>query len=122
MSIDRESSEHLNIPDNPDKWPRSLHGRLVEKLVREGAKVITFDVHFLEPRSMNDDILFAEAVKKSRNVVLADALLAKEVPSLIRGDFFGRAQHRQDSQNRCPFLGVRLLLRHLLSYPEYRSR
>jgi adenylate cyclase len=81
VSIDRESSEHLNVPDNPDKWPRSLHGRLVEKLVQEGAKVITFDIHFLEPRSMNDDIFFAEAVKKSRNVVLADVLLAKEVPS-----------------------------------------
>jgi adenylate cyclase len=80
VSIDRESAEHLNIPDNPDKWPRSLHGRLVEKLVREGAKVITFDVHFLEPRSINDDIFFAEAIKKSRNVVLADVLLAKEVP------------------------------------------
>jgi adenylate cyclase len=86
ISIDRESSEHLNIPDNPDKWPRSLHGRLVEKLAREGAKVITFDVHFLEPRSMKDDIFFAEAVKKSRNVVLADVLLAKEVPS-VNGSF-----------------------------------
>ena len=90
VSIDRESSEHLNIPDNPDKWPRSLHGHLIEKLMQEGAKVITFDIHFLEPRSMNDDIFFAEAVKKSRNVVLADVLLAKEVPSIERV-FFGRA-------------------------------
>ena len=87
ISIDRESSEHLNIPDNPDKWPRSLHGRLVEKLAHEGAAVITFDVHFLEPRSINDDIFFAEAVKKSRNVVLADVLLAKEVPSNMNGSF-----------------------------------
>jgi adenylate cyclase len=87
ISIDRESSEHLNIPDNPDKWPRSLHGRLVEKLAHEGAAVITFDVHFLEPRSINDDIVFAEAVKKSRNVVLADVLLAKEVPSNMNGSF-----------------------------------
>jgi adenylate cyclase len=87
VSIDRESSEHLNIPDNPDKWPRSLHGRLVERLTREGAKVITFDVHFLESRSVNDDIFFAEAVKKSRNVMLADVLLAKEVPSHTNGSF-----------------------------------
>src|SRR5262245_10753322 len=87
ISIDRESSEQLNIPDNPDKWPRSLHGRLIEKLAREGAKVITFDLHFLEPRSINDDVFFAEAVKKSRKVVLADALLAKEVPSHGNGSF-----------------------------------
>ena len=81
VSIDRESAEHLNVPDNPDKWPRSLHARLVEKLAQAGAKVITFDVHFIEPRSVNDDNLFAVAVKKSHNVVLADALLAKEVSS-----------------------------------------
>jgi adenylate cyclase len=87
VSIDRESAEHLNIPDNPDKWPRSLHGRLVEKLIQEGAKVITFDVHFLEPRSAKDDIFFAEAMKKSRNVVLADVLVAKEVPSHTNGSF-----------------------------------
>lgn len=87
VSIDRESAEHLNIPDNPDKWPRSLHGRLVEKLIQEGAKVITFDVHFLEPRSAKDDIFFAEAMKKSRNVVLADVLVAKEVSSHTNGSF-----------------------------------
>jgi adenylate cyclase len=87
VSIDRESSDHLNIPDNPDKWPRSLHGRLVEKLTREGAKVITFDVHFLEPRSANDDMFFADAVKKSQNVVLADALIPREVSANMNGSF-----------------------------------
>src|SRR3989337_4279418 len=46
ISIDRESSERLNLPDNPDKWPRSLHARLTEVLLREGAKVVAFDIHF----------------------------------------------------------------------------
>jgi adenylate cyclase len=87
VSIDRESAEHLNIPDNPDKWPRSLHGRLVERLVQAGAKVITFDVHFLEPRLVSDDNFFAEAIKKSRKVVLADVLLAKEVSSSTNESF-----------------------------------
>src|SRR6266581_28479 len=80
VSIDRESSEHLNVPDNPDKWPRSLHARLVEKLATQGAKVVTFDVHFLEPRSPEDDRLFAEAIRNAHNVVLADALTPKEMP------------------------------------------
>src|SRR4030066_853111 len=53
ISIDRESSEHLDLPDNPDKWPRSLHARLTETLTREGARVISFDVHFIDPRSPN---------------------------------------------------------------------
>src|SRR3970040_1571558 len=54
VSIDKESAEQLNIPENPDKWPRSLHARLVDALARAGAKVITFDVHFIESRSASD--------------------------------------------------------------------
>ena len=80
VSIDKESSENLNLPNNPDKWPRSLHAHLTENLVREGAEVIAFDVHFIEPRSTEDDNLFAEAIRKARNVVLAEPLIAKEVP------------------------------------------
>ena len=80
VSIDKESSENLNLPNNPDKWPRSLHARLIDTLVKEGAAVITFDVHFIEPRSAEDDNLFAESIKKADNVVLAEPLIAKEVP------------------------------------------
>ena len=80
VSIDKESSEQLNIPDNPDKWPRSLHARLTENLHRAGAKIIVFDVHFIEPRSAEDDNLFAEAIRKTRNVVLCEPLKAKEIP------------------------------------------
>src|SRR2546430_8252732 len=37
----RSSAEHLNAPDDPEKWPRSLHARLVEKLAREGDRKST---------------------------------------------------------------------------------
>ena len=93
VSIDRESSEHLDVSDNPDRWPRSLHARLVENLAREGAQVITFDVYFIEPHSAEEDNSFAEAIKKARNVVLAEPLRAKEVPpSDIGGSYTG--EHR----------------------------
>ena len=93
VSIDRESSEHLDVSDNPDRWPRSLHARLVENLAREGAQVITFDVYFIEPHSAEDDNSFAEAIKKARNVVLAEPLRAKDVPtSDIGGSYTG--EHR----------------------------
>ena len=85
VSIDKDSSEHLNLPDNPDKWPRSFHARLVENLVREGAKVIAFDVHFIEPRVAEDDNLFAKAIQKAGNVVLCEPLKAKEVPLSDKG-------------------------------------
>jgi adenylate cyclase len=80
VSIDHDSAEHFNLPVNPDKWPRSLHARLTEKLVQAGASVIVFDVHFLEARSPGDDRLFETALSRAGNVVLADALVAREVP------------------------------------------
>ena len=92
VSIDRESSEQLNVPDNPDKWPRSLHARLVDKLSKQGAAVITFDLHFLESRNSDDDKSFAAAMQKARNVVLADALTAKEIPGATGGAY--ASEHR----------------------------
>jgi adenylate cyclase len=85
VSIDKESSEHLNLPDNPDKWPRSIHARLVEILVREGAKVVAFDIHFIEPRVAADDNLFAKAIQNAGNVVLCEPLKAREIPLSNKG-------------------------------------
>jgi len=79
VSIDKESAENLNLPDNPDKWPRSLHARLTENLIREGARVIAFDIHFIEPRSPQDDILFAKAMRNADNVILCEPLKTKEI-------------------------------------------
>jgi adenylate cyclase len=84
ISIDQESSERLKLPNNPDKWPRSLHARLVEKLAKQGAKVITFDVHFLEARVPKDDSLFADAIRKAGNVILSEPLIAREIS--LNGD------------------------------------
>jgi serine phosphatase RsbU (regulator of sigma subunit) len=79
VSIEKESSDHLNLPNNPDKWPRSLHAHLVDNLVNEGAAAITFDVHFIEPRKPEDDQLFAASIKNAGNVVIGEPLIAKEV-------------------------------------------
>ena len=93
ISIDRESSEQLDVSDNPDRWPRSLHHVWSKTSTREGAKVIIFDVYFIEPRSPNEDDSFAAAIRKARNVVLAEPLKASEVAgSDPDGSYMG--QHR----------------------------
>jgi len=79
VSIDKQSSDELNLNNNPDKWPRSLHAQLTENLAREGAKVIAFDVHFIEPRSAEDDTLFAAAMKNAHNVILCEPLIPREL-------------------------------------------
>jgi adenylate cyclase len=93
VSIDRESSEKLNLPDNPDKWPRSLHARLTDTLARKGAKVIAFDVHFIEPRSARDDNLFARALRKAGDVVLCEPLKLHEVPLSGGQEYDSEASH-----------------------------
>ncbi len=93
VSIDHDSSEHLNVPDNPDKWPASLHARLTDRLVQTGAKVIIFDVHFLEARSPEEDVNFEKAIERAGNVVLADTLIAKEVSRGVM------AEPRADADN-----------------------
>jgi len=86
VSIEKESSDYLKLPNNPDKWPRSLHARLVDNLVREGAAVIIFDVHFIEPRNPEDDQMFAESLRKAGNVVIGEPLVAREVKQSDSGD------------------------------------
>jgi len=59
VSIDQKSVELLNISKDPRKWSRSLHARLTENLVKEGARVVAFDLIFDEVKSPEDDHLFA---------------------------------------------------------------
>jgi serine phosphatase RsbU (regulator of sigma subunit) len=86
VSIDKQSSDELDLHNNPDKWPRSLHARLTENLVKEGARVIAFDVHFIEPRIAEDDKLFAESIKNAQNVILCEPLIPKELSTSANGD------------------------------------
>lgn len=79
VSIEKASSDYLGLPNNPDKWPRSLHARLIDNLVKEGAAVITFDLHFIEHRHSEDDRLFAEAIKKAGNVIIGEPLVTREI-------------------------------------------
>jgi adenylate cyclase len=80
VSIDRKSAENLNIPKDPRKWPRSLHAHLTENLVQEGVTVIAFDLIFDEIKSLKEDNLFAEAIRKANNVVLCESLKSEKVP------------------------------------------
>jgi adenylate cyclase len=80
VSIDKASADALNLPDDPRKWPRSLHANLTEKLSSNGAAVIAFDVIFADKHSAKEDNLFAQALRKANNVVLCEAMKVENVP------------------------------------------
>jgi adenylate cyclase len=54
-------------------WPTNVYAKLIENLNKAGAKVIVFDVIFDQPDQYDarNDTLFANALKKYGNVVLA---------------------------------------------------
>ena len=81
ISVDKFSSEKLMpeesgewLDNKPEKWPRSLHARLVKGLTSAGARVICFDMVFKQLRSIEDDNQFAGAIRDAGNVVLSASL------------------------------------------------
>jgi len=79
VTLDKESSDVFGLPNQPAKWPRSYHARLIDNLTQQGARVIAFDLLFEEPRNAADDQRLAQAMRNARNVVLVEALKRESV-------------------------------------------
>lgn len=74
--LDEASHQDLDQPLS-EPWDRRLHAQLVEKLTREGARVIVFDILFHDEKPEQDEA-FAAAIRKHGNVVLAGELVRTE--------------------------------------------
>ena len=81
VSIDKESSDRLKVSGNPSRWPRSLHAELVKRLTEAGARLIFFDLYFIEPRSPAEDDAFAAVLRESGKVILGEAVRARDLGS-----------------------------------------
>lgn len=79
VALDAASANALGLPERPDRWPRSLHARLVDGLADNGATVIGFDLLFQQARETADDLAFARALTRAGNVVLAEAVTREVV-------------------------------------------
>jgi len=80
VSLDRATMDILKLPEDPEKWPRSLYASLTENLVQKGASVVVFDMMFNEPGSLEQDNLFAKAIHKAGRVVLCQSLHNEVLP------------------------------------------
>jgi len=80
IGINGQTSEQLNLPASPRDWPRSIHAKLVKKLVELGASVIVFDVFFKKPKKPQDDMALASEIDKAGRVVLVEKLTGKRQP------------------------------------------
>ena len=80
VSLDKVSSDNLNLPAEPEKWPRSFHASLTEDLAGQGVAVIVFDMTFNKPDTLKNDNLFAQAIRNAGNVVLCECLKKVSAP------------------------------------------
>lgn len=80
VSLDKATVDALKLPNDPQKWSRSLYANLTENLVQKGAAVIAFDMMFNEPGSFEQDNMFAKAIRKAGNVVLCQSLQNETLP------------------------------------------
>lgn len=75
VAINRQVSERLGLPLEPDRWPRRVHGELVSALTDAGVTGIVFDLAFERPsENAADDEAFAAAMRRSGRVILCGRL------------------------------------------------
>ncbi len=71
VALDKRSSDRLGYRGEPNRWPRSIHGRLIDTLTRAGATAIVFDLFFNRPdENPGEDAALAAAIARSGRVVL----------------------------------------------------
>jgi adenylate cyclase len=80
VAIDGRTGEHLDLPAVPRDWPRSIHARLIDKLIEGGATTIVFDIFFGRNKSPEDDQVLVDAVRRAKRVVLVELLTGKRQP------------------------------------------
>jgi adenylate cyclase len=68
VGIDEQTLNELGLQP---PLPRSLHGRVIDRLRRDGAKVIAYDLEFTSETEPAEDNALIEAVRRAGNVVLA---------------------------------------------------
>ncbi|WP_374087160.1 CHASE2 domain-containing protein [Methylomicrobium lacus] len=81
VTLDKSSPEQLHLPENPEKWPRSVYARLIETLNRYDPAVIALNIYFGEDREPSNDTKLAKAIAAGSNVILSNYLKQYTFPS-----------------------------------------
>ena len=82
VAINKQASDRLGVPYDTTEWSRALHTRLLEGLRQAGARQVTFDLLFRNPRDAEDREL-ARAIMDFEHVALLEFLL-KDQPGAVR--------------------------------------
>jgi CHASE2 domain-containing sensor protein len=78
VAVDDETFNQLKL-----QWPfpRSIHGKLIDRLREDGVKTIVYDVQFTEPTTPKQDNALVEAVARATRAGTGVVLATEEVGS-----------------------------------------
>jgi len=73
-AIEKKSADFFGLKQQPYKWPRTLHARIINRLTDMGVAAVGLDLFFEETRSAENDRILARAMRESGKVVLLQRL------------------------------------------------
>lgn len=85
VAIDRKVSSRLDLHQDPWRWPRTMHARLLQAVTQYRPAVVGFDLFFAESRDNGEDQSLAGAMAKIGNAVLCQKLEAETEEVLPTG-------------------------------------
>lgn len=97
ITLDSRSARDLGQSPRPERWPRSLHARLVNGLAERGAKAIGFDVLFEREREPADDQALAAALRNAGNVTLIEGISRESITG-ARGEILASMDRLTQAQ------------------------
>ncbi|NOS87565.1 MAG: CHASE2 domain-containing protein, partial [Methylococcaceae bacterium] len=74
VNIDKNSAESLQLPENPEKWSRAYYAQLIDKINKNNAAIIAFNIFFGEAHDPDNDGRMANMMVAGKNVVLSNYL------------------------------------------------
>ena len=67
----------MDLTRLPHDWPRTVHARLIERLVEQNAGAIVFDIDFSRAKPGDEDAVLARAIAEADRVVLFEWLAGR---------------------------------------------
>jgi adenylate cyclase len=89
VGINSGTGRALDLQKMPHDWPRTVHARLIERLVEQNAGGIIFDIDFNRAKTADEDAILARAISESDRVILFEWLSGRKERIVTAGGVDG---------------------------------
>jgi adenylate cyclase len=77
VGINSRTGRALDLPRLPRDWPRTVHARLLTRLIEQNAEAVVFDFDFSRAKLNDEDAVFANTIAQAKRVVLYEWLAGR---------------------------------------------